>query len=490
LDHLGGLGHTSEETEMDSIVEAFLGIDVLRDPAGLKMCIELSEQEIGEEIPTAQKGLTGSDEHSALKGLIGRLRWRDAAMWVFVETIQDLYGPGEIMESIRAAVRSLFAEPVLTREQRRVAHRLCSGLASADVAALFGLSVGGLGHTLESDVGNLHAVLNELENLPVRSDDGLHPVVAFVEFLASEQSPEVAEPLRIWVDSCVGERTPLVQALHAIRHRVPARSTPEPKYCVVQLDVDGIDADRFLVSIMFQEGAAPLDPLRPPDDHSYTEAEVRAFIGTALNQPKLAAAADLTIEFVLPGPLINQPVDQWHVGLGDIVLGVQYPIVVRSLDRIRHARNARTAWQAKWTRISAAEFHNEETAVGWLSSEAPEDGDRLFVQLTDEAAPVCLLLQVTPVPGQCGALLAALRAGIPAVLWSRRPTADIRAEFSSLLAPSAPARLRDLPLRVFEFRRQAVSNGADRQHLARHLTLLWDDADRIPDADSPLNMPV
>jgi hypothetical protein len=96
---------------------------VLRDPAGLKMCIELSEQEIGEEIPTAQKGLTGSGERGALKGLIGRLRWRDAAMWVFVETIQDLYGPGEIMESIRVAVRSLFAEPVLTREQRRVVLR-------------------------------------------------------------------------------------------------------------------------------------------------------------------------------------------------------------------------------------------------------------------------------------------------------------------------------------------------------------------------------
>ena len=111
------------------------------------------------------------------------------------------------------------------------------------------------------------------------------------------------------------------------------------------------------------------------------------------------------------------------------------------------------------------------------------------MKLTEHAAPVCLLLEATPVPGQCDALLAALRAGIPAVLWSRRPMVDIRAELSTLMPRTGPVRLRELPMRVFQFRREAVANGADKQHLGYHLTLLWDDADRIPDADSPLHMP-
>jgi hypothetical protein len=319
----------------------------------------------------------------------------------------------------------------------------------------------------------------------------LHPVVVFVECLASEQSPEAAEPLRAWVDSCVGSRTPLIQALHAIRRKEPVLREPGPAYCVVQLDVDGIDADRFLVAVLFQEGIAPLEPLRPHDDQSYTEAEVRALIGTALNEPRLAgvSAADLTIEFFLPGLLINTPVDQWQVGLGDIVLGLQYPIVVRSLDRIRQARNANADWKAKWARISEAEMHDGGIAVMWLAEDAPQQVNRLYVNLTGPAAPVCLCLAVTPVPAKCGALLAALRAGVPVLLWCRRPALDIRAGLSALLAQSAPSRLRGLPRRVFQFRRDAVSDGADQDHLAYHLTLLWDDADRIPDADSPLRMP-
>jgi hypothetical protein len=394
------------------------------------------------------------------------------------------------VDSIRTAVRSLVAEPLLTREQRYAVHQLCRGVVCSDAGELFRISVGGIGYVLASDADNLCAVLNELEDLPVRAEDGLHPIVVFVELLAHEQPSELAEQMRTWVDSCVGDRSPLVQALHEIRRRSPARRGTGPQYCIVQLDVDGVDADRFLVSVMFQENNAPLEPLRPPDDRSYTESEVRSLLGTILNEPRLASADELTMEFFLPGPLINQPVDQWHIGLGGIVLGVQYPTVVRSLDRIRHARNARNAWRAKWAKVSAIEFHDGGTAVDWLSGDPLEPPDRLFVKLTEHTAPICLLLESTPVPGQCDALLAALRAGIPAVLWSRRPMVDIRAELSILMPRTGPIRLRELPMRVFEFRREAVVNGADNQHLGYHLTLLWDDADRIPDADIPLHMPV
>lgn len=494
MDHRGYLRRTpvtaEEEEGMDRIVEALLEVDILGDPAGLRMCVELSEQEIGEEIPTMAGRSPSADQHGGLLDLVARLRWRDAAMWMFVDTIQDIFGAGEVIDSVRAAVRAIVAEPVLTRKERQEAHRLCSLAVCSDVAELFRVSAGGIGYVLDADASNLRAVLNELEDLPVRSEDGLHPIVVFVELLADEQPSDLAEQMRTWAYACVGDRAPLVQALHEIRRKIPA-STAGPKYCIVQLDVDGVDADRFLVSVMFQENNAPLEPLRPPDDHSYTETEVRNLLGTVLNEPRLASADDLTIEFLLPGPLINQPVDQWHVGLGSIALGVQYPTVVRSLDRIRHARNARNAWRAKWAKVSTIEFHDGSTAVDWLSGAPLEQPDRLFVKFTGHAAPVCLLLESAPVPGQCDALLTALRAGIPAVLWSRRPIADIRVELSLLIPRTGPVRLRELPERVFQFRRDVVADeGAGRQHLGYHLTLLWDDADRIPDAESPLHMPV
>ncbi len=456
------------------------------------MCVEFTEEEIGEQLPRAPARRTRrSDDRTALLDLVGRLSWRDAAMWVFVDMVHDLYGQGETMESVRAAVRSCVAEPVLTRERRRLAHQLCGSLVSPDVPALFRFSAGGVGQMLRSDPANLYAVLNELEDLPVRSEDGLHPVVVFVECLAAEQPPESAERLRSWVDSCVGNRTPLVVALNAIRHRHPGPGEPQPKYFIVQLDADGVDADRFLLSVLFQEGTGPFEPLRPPDDQSYTEAEVRALIGQALNEQRLAGAlaADLTIEFFLPAQLINQPVDQWHVGMGDIMLGVQYPIVIRSLDRIRHARNSHAYWKAKWARIPEVELRDVDAAVAWLPGDAREQGDRLFVRLTDPAAPVCLFLTVTPVPSQCDALLAALMAGVPVLLWCRQPSVDIRAGLSGLMTRATPGRLRDLPWDVYVFRRDAVSGRAGPEHIAHHLTLMWDDADRIPDMGNPLQMP-
>lgn len=454
------------------------------------MCVELSELEIGEEIPaTAVQAAGSGDERDRLWDLVGRLRWRDVAVWVFIDKLEDIFGPGEVMDSVRAAVASLVAEPVLSRGQRQEAHRLCADITCEDVAELARVSVGGIGYALASSPDNFCAVLNELENLPVRAEDGLHPIVVFMELLAHElPQGELAEQMRAWVDSCVGDRAPLVQALNEIRRRTPPGRAGVPQYCIVRLDADGVDADRLLVSIMFQENDGPLEPLRPPDDRIYSESEVRNLLGAVLNEPRLARADDLTMEFFLPGSLINQPVDQWHVGLGGIVLGVQYPTVVRSLDRIRHARNAHNAWRAKWGKVCAIEIHEGSTAVGWLTSDQAEQPDQWYVRLTEQTAPVCLLLDSTPVPGRCDALLAALRAGIPAVLWSRQPMADIKAELSILMPQTG--RLRELPMRVYEFRRQAVANGADRQHLGYHLTLLWDDADRIPDADIPLQMPV
>ena len=451
------------------------------------MCVELSEQEIGEAIPAPSEGWTDdTDGHAPLKELISQLMRRDAAIWVFVETIQDLYGPCALLESVRAAVRAILAEPVLTRAERQAVHRMCANLACSDVATLFRLSVGSLGHVLKSETDNLCAVLNELENLAVRAD-GLHPIVAFVEYLAKEQPPEGADQLRRWTESRAGTRTPLVQALHKIRNETEPPEDVAPKYCVVQLDADGIESDRFLVSLLFQEGTEQPEPLRAPDDRVYARDQVRALISTLLNEPRLAGAEDLTFEFVLPTQLINEPVDQWRVGFGGFALGLRYPVVVRSLDRVRHVRDSFAIWRSSWASFGAAQFQLNDPAVGWISAQAQENRDQLYATLATAAAPACLLLEVAPVPEKCNALITALQAGKPALLWCRHAAVDIRAALAALMAQAAP--LRELPHHIFEFRRRSVSAGAGEGDLAHHLTLLWDDADRIPNADSPLCMP-
>ena len=451
------------------------------------MCVERTEQEIGEKIPAPPRGWTEStDDTCVMRELVEQLMWRDTAMWVFVDTIADLYGQFQLVESARAAVRAILAEPVLAREHRQAAHQLCENLTCANAAALFRASVADAGHILTSDASNVRAVLNELENLPVRTD-GLHPIVAFIAYLACEQQPEYGEKLRLWAESRVGNSTPLLQALHKIWERGNMAAGAEPKYCVVRLDVDGLDSDRFLVSVMFQEGTAQLEPLRPPDDQTYTEEQVRTLLGVALNQPQLANAGNLSFEFFLPAPLINLPVDQWDVGYGDFRLGLQYPVVVRSLERIRHVTNAAQEWRSKWSKVDAARFHSSDSSVVWITQEAQKDRNRLYVRLSSGEGPLCALLQVSPEPDRCEALMAALRAGVPALLWCRNDGEDVWAGLGPLMNQAAP--LGELPWRIFEFRRESVDQGAGERHLARHLTLLWDDPGRIPDVDSPLLMP-
>ena len=194
----------------------------MQDPESRRLCVESCERELGERIPGLESTSEPVDDRVAISELIDRLCWRDAAIWVFVETIQDIYGPGTVTESLHAAVRSLLAEPLLSREERTAIHQLCASLPCSDAAALFQLSAEG--RTLTSDPGNLLAVLNELEDLPVRPD-GLPPILVFIELLAKEQPLEMAERLREWVDGRVGQRVPITVALRAIR------DNQDPRQC-------------------------------------------------------------------------------------------------------------------------------------------------------------------------------------------------------------------------------------------------------------------
>ncbi len=454
------------------------------------MCVEFSEEEIGETILRAQADSADvPSDDAALLELVDQLLSRDVAMWVFVYTVTDIYGPGEITESVRSVVTSHLAEPVLSREQRRNLHQLCNNLAGLDVPRLFGLSVDRVGYTLRSDPANLCAVLNELEECPVRARDGLHPIAVFVDYLASDQPPESADRLRAWVDDFVGSRTPHVTALRIIRDSQRVPRDPEPWYCNICLDADGVDASLFYLSVYFQEGSHPLEPVLAPDDAAYTEEQIRTRIGEVLNSRHLAGIhpANLRIEFCLPVVSINLPVDRWRVGVAGITLGVQYQVVIRSLNRLRELGSARAYWREKSSRLRATEFRGMP-GTEWLKEEAADNHrDQMFVRLIRDGGPVCLLLAETPVPDRCRALLLALVAGIPVLMWSRRPAVDLSSSLSDLLADDdAPLRLSDLPRRVLKFRRDAADRRVDEDHIANHLTLLYDDGDRIPDAGSLL----
>ncbi len=468
------------------------------------MCIGFSTEEIGEDIlqADADNAEPPDDDDASLLTLVNQLLSREVAMWVFVYTITDIYGTSGMLELVRV-VSSYLAEPVLTREQRRTLHQLCRDLSVPGVPRMFGMSIDLPGSRLRSDPDNLCAVLNELEEFQVRETDGLHPIAVFVEYLASSLPPEAADRLQAWSDSFVGTRTPRVTAaLQAIRDSLRVPRDPEPQYCTIYLEPDDSDGSLYQLSIHLQEGSQSGQPLWPPDDVSRPEAEVRRLIGEALNSRQLTGVhpGEVRVEFFVPTFLINLPVEAWRVGPARIPLGLQYQVVIRSLTRLRELGSAYAYLRAKWSSIAVAEWavpsrpsdaeFRELGEIDWLTDEAVErHHDAMFVSMIKDKGPVCLLLAQTPAPDRCPALALALTAGIPVLLWSRRPEIDLGIGLRGLPDGATPLRLSELPRQVLAFRGARPSPPVPAEDLAHHLTLLYDDGDRIPNAESLLQAP-
>jgi hypothetical protein len=207
----------------------------------------------------------------------------------------------------------------------------------------------------------------------------------------------------------------------------------------------------------------------------------------------------LRLEFLLPNFLINLSVDQWRIG--PVTLGVQYQVVVRSVTRLEELSGTYRRWQDTWARARRAEFFSVSgepgagvrlaDAVDWLAErDAAQDPDQVFVTLIRPDGPVCLFLTQSPVPDHCAALMVALRAGIPVLLWSRSPAADLVSGLIGLLPDDgASFLLPDLPDRVFASRRSSAGRGVGDHDLARNLTLLYDDGSRVLDPAVPFRMP-
>jgi hypothetical protein len=465
------------------------------------MCIQISEQETGEPIFRGRENgaSEAAGEDPDLLELAGELLSRDVVMWVFADTIADIYGPGEVADAVRSAVSSHLAKPMLSREQRRELHQMCANLADPDVPRLFTMSIDHAGYTLRSDPANLRAVLNELEELPVRASDKLPPIAVFVDNLASAQPAEFRDRLLRWVADLL-PRKPSADALSKVRNSQHGPRGTGQGYCTIHLDPDDIDPSLCYLSAHIRHGAQSTVPLIEPDDNPYTEEQIRDLIGRALNSPEMTWVhpEELRIEFLLPNVLIDLSVDQWRVGM--ITLGVQYQVVVRSMTRLGELAGTYRRWQDKWARARQAEFFGPAgsesglrlaDSVIWLTEQAAaQDPDQAYVTLTEPDGPVCLLLTQHPDPDHCAALRVALTAGIPVMLWSRSPEADLGSGLSGLLPDDgASFLLPDLPLRVLAFRRSAAERGADDRHLARNLTLLYDDGSRVIDPAALFRMP-
>ncbi|GIE35979.1 hypothetical protein Ait01nite_090240 [Actinoplanes italicus] len=321
------------------------------------------------------------------------------------------------------------------------------------------------------------AVYHYLARLNARPDVP-HPAFRFADRLGHALSGEHGRALRDWAARQAGPATEPVRAAPGPADAHDGKVRPS---LTLQITVDGLDRDLCRITPFLQAASGSWQPAPGPGEPVVTTVD-----GLARETAKLVAEAEMRwqgvadradIEFMLPTGLLNMAV-QWFSG-PEILdearpLCMEYSVSLRSLERMRELRIHR-AWSHRWRQLDRKPFSGR---VLWgRGSAEPDDMGDWRRELDGDTSYLVVVLSGPPGTETGDAeLRAALRAGVPIVLWDQRAprpedgTAGLR-------------RLSAEPARLPESTRMARIE-ADRApvdgppHFGRTVALLWDDADR------------
>jgi transcriptional regulator with XRE-family HTH domain len=253
------------------------------------------------------------------------------------------------------------------------------------------------------------------------------------------------------------------------------RGTADTAYLVIQIDPDPITTETYLLSHWRHLGP-DWQPERGPD-RIVSEVDLEPAVDQLIREAEdhwAGSSASIQLEFVLPTELLNLPVDQW---LDDedphVPLGLRYPVVVRSLERIRTPRLHRR-WRRRWDNLRP----DMEPLLLSVTNE-PTDLVRLAATLAADDNASVVAFRPPPEPAdERRDILASLRDGTPIVIWNRgRATPD---EFEAAVRRLASSGVEGIPEGLRSLRAEAYASDDPSSHIGSHIALLWDDPTRVP----------
>lgn len=260
-----------------------------------------------------------------------------------------------------------------------------------------------------------------------------------------------------------------------------ASDTPAPVHLLVKLEDHNPMYNTYLIKAWCFQGAE--QTLLHEDNLRATLEELPAVLGQFLANVEKDAIVE-TIEFLVPRDLLGEsfesyerlyPEDLSETRTPSVCsIGFHYHVVVRIRGKKRYAKLVKF-------RDKLASLEQNDTDLPILTIETLDDKEDIFRDLCDEledAQPLCLAL-IPPLATDVyynDVADALVEVGTPIALW-RRQDRDNEG-FTELLS----CNLGDLRTHVQKKRKKArPSNPND---LGNHLTLLWDDPNRVPLDDS------
>jgi hypothetical protein len=397
-----------------------------------------------------------------------------------------------VFPAIAAAIEEVDPSPLLIPDERNRLYRLLDTIdpyVRADmVIRSYQEAVPPLGQS-EIDSLDLPSVVRLLESATAVLSD-LPPLIHFIEVLCRQLPAAKATDMHEWVDDFARrEGIDRGQIARLRLSTTPLFSPPMMSYLLTEVTPYGADSERYLPRITLQQTAQSGQLtqgllLYPPEDRMgdpVSWSEVRELFDSALSRVWASPAVpvkDLMVEFLLPFPLLSEPVDQWEIETSGPahVVGIDHVVVVRIWDRVANQRTLNRSmphWQEKSSRLNS-----DGAKVWWVD---PDDRRyitrRLYVDLFPDGEPCLGLLQppqLPPVPGN-DAISIGIRTGVPAMIWCRDGT----------ISPSFVSRVHDylaqhglpeLPGFILQLRRESARTD---DPLGSNITLIWDLVDRL-----------
>lgn len=416
---------------------------------------------------------------------------------LLADVLRSFYRDTVEMYELDRLVEELFPDPLLNDADRAALHEFLRGTDRRQIAAAYRYAVGGSAGDQLTDLDDIHRIADQLESMVRPPEQGLPPLLMFVDYLAHLRmhggSVGQSVEMHVWLDS-VGHSLGNSVPLRDLCARTVRSQTESRRYRVLlELRPDRLDPRRVLpAGWLYRDGGDLMPVLRRSDlarDLADVPSELERIL---LTVPDLADGEvdQLTIEVLVPASLLNHPVEEWELSTFPRTLGIRYPVVVRSLDRLSNT-DSHAHWRRKWEWLSDHPGTGRPDSIYWHPETPDRSSESVYVELVRLDHLVCLAVPFPPdsVPdADHDPFTAAISAGMPAIFWTRDPRR--RHQFKPQIHPFLAGRAIDeLPTLALTLRREARLNETDDQHPGRYLGLLWDDPHHVPPRPVRLRAP-
>ena len=356
------------------------------------------------------------------------------------------------------------------------------------------------------------AMVRKLGDAPIQMPQNTHPLLDLVQYLVnfSKRNKSLQQDMHIlksWLLKVASRNGANIQ----LQERLTPSKLLDHAYLMIQIrfvdpetiDFAALDQTQIYVDawLLLGDSSDTAEPKPLLHDKPCKLIEVSSELSDLLRicRPQLASmASELTIEFFLPLELMLYDIDKLNIPTGfrrgsrhpEVIIGQEFCVVVRSYDRIAPETKDHLGhqWKVKWfkcknllsTRINFDRFHwvyQEEDCCDLGSFRACLSRDEIIgliqtfsLSIRDNCEDIETALDI---------LEQIIETGMPLALLFRQSLKNSKAARESVQSWCKDAELSHFPKIIQKLRVNATLSD-DKQHHGNHLTLIWDDPQRVP----------